>query len=248
MTKRITASILIIGNEVLSGGVQDVNVKFIASRLTLIGIDLTEVRIIPDIKDVIIFSVNELRKKNNYLFTTGGIGPTHDDITAESVAEAFKVKLVRNEIALKTIEEHHLSIGIRLNSSREKMAYIPETASLIINDISKAPGFRIENVFVLAGFPDIVTSMFKYVEESIETSDPILSKTLKVSKGESFFAQELGNIQSSFKSVDIGSYPIYKKGNEVTDIVFRGKSSQQIEKAIKELKLTLDQKNIKYDF
>jgi molybdenum cofactor synthesis domain-containing protein len=226
-----TSAIIIIGNEILSGKTQDKNVSFIAKRLAAIGISLTEVRIIPDIEDVIIDTVNILRKKNTFVFTTGGIGPTHDDITAKSIAKAINTELCLNKEAHKQISDFYKSIGEELNIYRERMAMIPKGAELIDNDLTKAPGFRIENVFVLAGVPKILENMFSYVEQKLPKSDPICTKILDVSIGESKIAGILEDIQEKFKDIDIGSYPYETDFGYNTEIVFKGKSKLSIEEA-----------------
>ncbi len=158
---KYSASVLVIGDEILSGRTQDTNSNYIAKKMAEIGIDTSEIRVIPDIKEVIIESVNELREKNDYLFTTGGIGPTHDDITAESIALAFGVKIELNESAFSVLKKYYEEIGSPFNEVRQRMARIPVGATLIENPVSKAPGFKIENVFVFAGIPKIMIAMLE---------------------------------------------------------------------------------------
>ena len=157
--EKYSAAILVIGDEILSGRTQDTNSNYIAKELEMMGITTSEIRVIPDEKSIIIFSVNELRNKNNYLFTTGGIGPTHDDITADSIAEAFGVDLEVNSEAYDILKKYYKAIGSEFNEVRQRMARIPIGATLIKNPISAAPGFKIDNVFVFAGIPKIMKSM-----------------------------------------------------------------------------------------
>ena len=171
-----TSGIIIIGNEILSGRTQDLNSRYLAQRLLSIGIIVCEVRIIPDIKDQIINSVNELRNKYNFVFTSGGIGPTHDDITAECVASAFDVDLPVNKDAKKLLENYYLTKQIKLNSSRLRMARIPVGAVMIPNPISVAPGFQIKNVFVLAGVPNIFQAMVENIIKNLEFKFSIKSR------------------------------------------------------------------------
>ena len=163
--EKYSAAILVIGDEILSGRTQDTNSNYIAKEMEMIGINTTQIRVIPDEKNTIIDSVNELRAKNDYLFTTGGIGPTHDDITADSIAEALKVDLEINIEAYDVLEKYYKKIGSEFNDVRQRMARIPKGATLIENSISAAPGFKIENVFVFAGIPKIMKSM---LEDSIK--------------------------------------------------------------------------------
>lgn len=270
MSKQLTASILIIGNEILSGRVQDKNINFIANRLNDKGIFLKEVRIIPDIKEDIIEAVNHLRKKYNYLFTTGGIGPTHDDITTACIAEAFTVNLSLNEEVKTEIAAYYQGKGEQLNEARIKMAYFPEGAELIANNLTKAPGFKLDNVFVLAGIPIIMNEMFGMVEKYIASSSKIISKSLKIFVGESLIAKELSELQNKYKQIDIGSYPFTLKeddkkniGNNIdkqdlqqfvlsdgikhaTDIVFRGNDQILVDKAYDEFKNIIVSYNYEY--
>ena len=246
------ASILIIGNEILSGKTQDKNTNFLAKKFTSLGIDLMEVRIIPDIKKEIIYAVNSLRKKYDYLFTTGGIGPTHDDITAESISEAFNVPLEQNEIAYNLIKNFYESRGDKLNSFREKMSYIPKSAELINNDITKAPGFQIDNVFVLAGVPEILHNMFDYLEEKLEKGKKIINRSIKIYTGESDIADILTTLQKKYYDIDIGSYPYknIKTDNSIvylTEVVFKGRNEDSINLANEELLKNIAKRNIEFE-
>ncbi|MEZ0223107.1 MAG: competence/damage-inducible protein A [Alphaproteobacteria bacterium] len=203
----ITSAILVVGNEILSGSTQDANIAFIAKRLAARGIQLSEVRIVRDDEAQIVQTLNELRAKYRYVFTTGGIGPTHDDITAECIAKAFGVAHVVNAEAKRLLEEYYATRGVTLNDARLRMAMVPEGAKLIDNPVSVAPGFNIGNVFVMAGVPKIMQGMFDHVDKLIEGGKPVLSKALRCNQKEGDIAAELGAIQKEFPEVDIGSYP-----------------------------------------
>jgi molybdenum cofactor synthesis domain-containing protein len=228
-----TAALVIIGNEILSGRTQDSNTPWIAERLTDRGIVLSEVRVIPDEDPVIISTVNELRKSYNYVFTTGGIGPTHDDITAESVAKAFEVGLVQNEEAFEMLEEHY---GIEeLTPPRAKMAMIPEGAILIPNPVTAAPGFIIENVHVMAGVPRIMHAMLDHVLGSIQAGKPILSNTVACALPESAIAEDLQRLQERYPDVQMGSYPHYRGGVLGLSLVLRGLDPDSLQNATDDL-------------
>ena len=203
----VSAALLIIGNEILSGRTQDANLPYIAEKLNQAGVRLLEARVIPDIETEIIQAVNELRAKHDYVITTGGIGPTHDDITAESVAKAFGQHLIQNPEALRRLQAHYASAGLELTAARLRMANTPEHAELIDNPISTAPGFRIENVFVLAGVPKIMQAMLDHVLPQLRGGKPVLSRSVLCNIGEGLVAAGLGAIQNNYPQVDIGSYP-----------------------------------------
>ena len=230
------ASVIIIGNEILSGRTLDQNSNFIAKRCSEIGISVEEVRVIPDLEIKIIKSVKTLSKKYDNVFVTGGIGPTHDDITANSVAIAFKKKLILNKVAKKLLIQYYSHTNIKLNASRMKMAYLPAHSKLIMNSVSAAPGFKIKNVWVMAGVPKIMEAMFlDSVKPSLKKGKAFFSKNLKINKPEGDIAHVLKNISEEFSSIDIGSYPFYKPPNIGTDIVLRGKDLKLIEEAIKKI-------------
>ncbi|MGE5201610.1 MAG: competence/damage-inducible protein A [Acidobacteriota bacterium] len=210
--KIVTACVLIIGNEILSGRTQDVNLNYLAKGLNAAGIRLTEARIIPDLPDVIVATVNEVRAKFRYVFTTGGIGPTHDDITSECVARAFGVPLVPHPEARRILEAHYRERGLEFNAARQRMAQVPEGAELVFNPISRAPGFRIGNVFVMAGVPQVMQAMFESLVGTLEGGRPVLSRTISCGLAEGALAAGLGAIQSRYPDVDIGSYPWYRRG------------------------------------
>lgn len=228
-----TAALVIIGNEILSGRTQDSNTPWIAERLTERGIILGEVRVIPDEEAVIIFTVNELRAKFDYVFTTGGIGPTHDDITAACVATAFGVPLTQNDEAFRVLEEYY---GIEeLTPPRAKMCLIPEGAALIPNPVTAAPGFIMDNVHVMAGVPRIMQAMLDYVMTVIVAGKPILSSTVSCTLTESAIAADLEALQDKYEDVQIGSYPHYRGGSLGLSIVMRATNQPRLESAMAEL-------------
>lgn len=223
------AALIVIGNEVLAGRTIDTNSPWIATRLTGHGIVLSEIRVVPDVEDVIIRAVNELRAGYDYVFTTGGIGPTHDDITAASVAKAFGVELINHEVAFRMLEEYY---GIEeLTPARAKMSLIPQGASLIHNPVSAAPGFNIGNVYVMAGVPRIMQAMLDYVLSTIQAGKPILSNTVTCVLAESVLAQPLEGLQNKYPAIQIGSYPHYRGGALGVSLVLRGTDAQMLEKA-----------------
>ncbi len=228
-----SAALIIIGNEILAGRTQDTNTPWIAERLTDHGIVLGEVRVIPDEEENIIEAVNQLRKKFDYVFSTGGIGPTHDDITAESIAKAFGVELVRDELAFKMLEEHY---GIEeLTPPRAKMSLIPAGAELIPNPVTAAPGFILENVHVMAGVPRIMQAMLDHLLRMIKAGKPILSNTVACSLAESVVAKDLTDMQKKYPDVQLGSYPHYRGGVLGLSLVLRGTNKDNLEKATDEL-------------
>jgi len=201
------AAILIIGNEILSGRTQDVNIHFIADRLALRGIPLAEVRIVRDEEDAVVNTVRALSETHDYVFSTGGIGPTHDDITAECMAKAFNAPLEINEEAKRRLGEYYAAKFIGLSEGRLRMARIPVGATLIDNPVSGAPGFKIKNVFVMAGVPKIMQAMFLGIESTLARGVPMLSNTITGSLRESEIALEMEEIQKQHPDVEIGSYP-----------------------------------------
>lgn len=237
----LKASILVIGNEILSGRIQDKNINYIASRLSDLGILLGEVRIVPDIEDEIIFAVRELSNKYKYVFSTGGIGPTHDDITCLSMCRAFGYEYELNNEMLAFMEEKYNLVGRKFTEASKKMAYIPKGAKLIDNNLSFAPGFIIENVFVMAGIPQIMKDMFDNIVHLIETSEKFHSYSIHILVGESRIAQELEYMQNMYPDVDMGSYPKISFDKHSTDIVFRSKNIEELEQSFNEfLKIIKD--------
>jgi len=226
MSSDSTATVIIIGNEILSGRTQDTNLSFIGRHLDLLGIRLVEARIIPDVEQVIIDTVNEFRSAYNYVFTTGGIGPTHDDITAQSIAKAFGIHLERNPEAVVRLEKYY--DPDRINETRLKMADIPAGAVLIDNPISGAPGFQVENVFVMAGVPTIMQLMFEGIEDRLTGNVPILTASVATNLGESSLAEDLGKLQQRYPDINIGSYPYFKKGKLGVNVVMRTTDSNRL--------------------
>ncbi|MDE2581350.1 MAG: competence/damage-inducible protein A [Rhodospirillales bacterium] len=229
-----TASVLIIGNEILSGRTHDVNLRFLAQRLAERGIRLAEARVIPDIAAVIVDTVNELRARYDMVFTTGGIGPTHDDITSECVAAAFGVKWEPHPEAWARLERSYKP-G-EFNAARQRMATMPRGATLIDNAISIAPGFTIGNVHVLAGVPRIMQAMFESLAPSLPGGSPIAARAvyaLGVSEGR--IAEGLGLVQARYEDVDIGSYPFYRPDGNGVAIVVKGTDTARLDAAIAEV-------------
>ena len=238
MTEPVTAALLIIGNEILSGRTQDANARYIAEKLAANGITLTEIRVVPDIEAKIAGAVNALRAENDYLFTTGGIGPTHDDITAESVAVAFGREYVLNEEAHRALIAHYGEED--LNDGRKKMAYMPADSVLIPNSMTGAPGFRTENVFVLAGIPRIMQVMFDAALPHLRKGSPVLSVEVLTDKPESVIAGALSRLQETYgESVAIGSYPSVSKDFKGVSVVLRGSDANLLEQAAAEVRAAL---------
>ena len=225
--KKVNAAILIIGNEILSGRTQDTNTSTIALWLNSIGVKVQEVRVIPDIESIIVDTVNKLRKFNDYVFTTGGIGPTHDDITAESISKAFDLNYEINKKAFKILEGYYKA-G-ESNEGRQKMVWMPKDAKLILNPTSGAPGFNIENVFCLPGVPSILKSMLGGLKNEIVGGEPILSHTISLRTVESEIANPLTEVQNKNKDVEIGSYPFFQAGKLGVSIVIRSEDKSKID-------------------
>ena len=220
------AAILIIGNEILSGRTQDTNTAAIALWLNSIGVKVQEVRVIPDIEKTIVDVVNNLRKINDYVFTTGGIGPTHDDITAQSISKAFMLKYEIHNEAFKILESYYKP-G-EFNEGRQKMVWMPKNANLILNPTSGAPGFNVENVFCLPGVPSILKSMLGGLTNKIVGGKPILSLTISLRTVESEIAQSLTKVQNDNQDTEIGSYPFFQAGKLGVSIVIRSEDQSKI--------------------
>lgn len=231
-SENISAAIIIIGNEILSGKVQDLNIKYIATELSQLGIRLREVRVVADIEHEIIEAVNFLRNKYTYVFTTGGIGPTHDDITAESIAKAFSKQNKLSLVAKEMIEQHVISVGRELREDHIRMAHIPETAELLLNAETGAPGFKIENVFVMAGVPYIMRSIFQEAKKFLKTSKPFISKSLLTSVPEGVFASEFGKLQTKYPAIEMGSYPEKTENGWQATLVLRGDDEKLLDEAM----------------
>ena len=242
--KETIAAIVIIGNEVLSGRTKDLNTSTLSIWLNSIGISVHEVRVIPDIEKKIINTVNELKSNFDYVFTTGGIGPTHDDITAESISKAFNLDYGFHKKAFEILEKYY-EPG-EFNEGRQKMAKMPIKANLILNPSSGAPGFYVENVFCLPGVPSILKSMLGGLNNILVGGDPILSKTINLRTYESEIAKSLTNVQNNNKDVEIGSYPFFRQGKLGVSIVLRSvdqvkidNCKSQILKFVKEKKIEI---------
>ena len=226
-----TASMLVIGDELLSGRTQDANMHHLANKLTEIGINLSEARFIRDDAAVTVSNIVELSTKFDYLFTSGGIGPTHDDITTDCVAEAFGRQVSVRSDAFNILKKYYDGKGIELNEARLRMARIPEKADLIENLISGAPGYIIENVYVMAGVPRIFQSMLQTVLPNLKKGTPTSSISIKLYKGEGDIALELEQIVKAFSELNFGSYPFNENGIHGTNIVIRGKDEKLMIKA-----------------
>jgi len=240
--KKLNAAIIVIGNEILSGRTQDVNVLNIANWLNKLGVKLEEVRIIPDNEKTIISTINEIKNLFRYVFTTGGIGPTHDDITAKSISKAFKVKYCYHPQAYKILENYYEK-G-KFNIGRKKMAKMPKSASLIFNPSSAAPGFFIKNIYCLPGVPSILKSMLGGLNNKIIGGKKIISKTLSLRTVESEISVPLEKVQNKYKNLEIGSYPFFKQGRLGVSLVIRSDKLKLIERCKKEIMIFIKKKKI----
>ena len=227
--KRVTAAVLVIGNEVLSGRTQDENLQFIAQRLTDLGIELREARVLPDDESMIVRAVNDARAVYDYVFTSGGIGPTHDDITADCIAAAFGLPIDHNPEAVALLKAKYPARI--LNEDRMRMARMPLGAALVPNPVSHAPGFRVDNVYVLAGVPSVMRAMFESIVHELDGGDPILTRTVAALLSEGALAAPLRRLQAEFPDVDIGSYPFYRRNQFGTSIVLRGRDAGRLDLA-----------------
>lgn len=244
MVKKVKAALIIIGDEILSGRTHDANLNYLANWLGEVGVILDEVRVIPDVAVRIQNTVNECRAAFDYVFTTGGIGPTHDDITGENVAQAFGVDYLLNEDA-KNLLEDNMGKG-NLTQARLRMAMIPDGASLILNPVSAAPGFQLENVFVLAGIPVVMQSMLLDIENRLSGGSKILSRSIHVFEGESHFAATLAEVEDMFEHLTIGSYPFYKAGEYGASFVIRSPIVDDVNKAFQILTEKIEARGSKY--
>ena len=241
------AGIIIIGNEILSGRTLDRNSNYISDRCSKAGIKVIEVRIVEDDKKVIIKNVINFSKKFTHVFVTGGIGPTHDDKTTEAIASAFKRKIQVNKKAKRLLVTHYKKSNLELNENRMKMAKIPLGARLILNPVSAAPGFKIKNVWVMAGVPKIMQGMFaSYVEPKLKKSKAFISKEIIVYKPEGDIADLVEETQNQYLELDVGSYPFYNPPNVGTNIIIRGQHDSLLSKARKYLTKKLKSKDILY--
>jgi len=240
--KKANAVIIVIGNEILSGRTQDINVSFLSKWLNELGIRVTEVRIIEDKEDSIVKNINELKNKFKYIFTTGGIGPTHDDITSKSVARAFNIKYDFHKEAYKILEKYYTPE--KFSEGRKKMAKTPEGAKLIYNPTSGAPGFIIKNVFCLPGVPSILQSMVGGLNNKIKGGKKILNKTITLRGVESEIAEPLEKVQNKYQDVEIGSYPFFKQGKIGVSIVIRSTEQNLIFDCYNDIKDFIKKKKI----
>jgi molybdenum cofactor synthesis domain-containing protein len=239
----ITAGLLVIGDEILSGRTKDKNIGYIAEYLTTIGIDLREARIVADDENAIVEALNAMRARYTYVFTTGGIGPTHDDITADSVAKAFGVAIDYDERALALLKERYAAMGTELNQARMRMTRVPKDAELVPNKVSAAPGFWIGNVIVMAGVPSIMQAMLDEVAPLLKTGIRMLSETVRADCREGDVGTELGEIAKAHPDVMIGSYPFVDEvRGPNANIVVRGRDPARLAAAKKAIETMLDQK------
>jgi len=224
----VTAGLLVIGDEILSGRTKDKNIGYIAEYLTNIGVDLREVRVVPDVEDEIVAALNTLRGRYTYLFTTGGIGPTHGDITADCVAKAFGVTIDYDPRAVAIMKERFDAMGTTMNEARMRMTRIPAGAELVLNKVSAAPGFWIGNVIVMAGVPSIMQAMLDDVAPKLSTGAKMLSETVRADAREGDVGTELGAVAKAHPDVIIGSYPFMDDRGPNTNIVVRSRDAEKL--------------------
>ena len=232
----VTAALIVIGDEILSGRTKDVNIGTVADFCTELGIALSEVRVVPDVEPEIISAINAVRARYSYVFTTGGIGPTHDDITADAVAKAFDVALPINPEARAMLEERWKATGTEVNEARLRMARIPEGASLIVNSVSAAPGFRIGNVHVMAGVPKIMQAMLEAIAPTLQGGQKVKSVTIRCRVGEGSIGGAFGQIQEEFPDVKMGSYPRMGSTSVMTELVLRSPDEGRLTLAAERVK------------
>ncbi|MBL4679145.1 MAG: competence/damage-inducible protein A [Pseudomonadales bacterium] len=237
-SKVVTACMIIIGNEILSGRTQDVNLNYLAKALNELGVRLMESRIVPDVESVIVNTVNECRANFDHVFTTGGIGPTHDDITAVCIAKAFDTEIVLHPEIVKMIESREAPPEVM--ASRMLMARVPEGSRLIENKTGGPPGFQIENVFVMAGVPAVMQAMVDSLDkERLEGGDPVRSRSIGAYLGESQVANALADIQNQHADVDIGSYPFFRQDGYGTNMVIRGTDEKELDEIKEKIRLMI---------
>lgn len=234
-----TAAMLVIGDEILSGRTRDANMHYLAGQLTEAGIDLKEVRIVSDDRDAIITAVKALSAGYDHVFTSGGIGPTHDDITADCIAAAFGAPIDVRDDARALLQAHYDRSGLELNAARLRMARIPDGATLIDNPVSTAPGFKLRNVHVMAGVPSVFKAMVASVLPTLTGGAPLLSRTLPVMRGEGDIAGPLGAFAAEFPNLSVGCYPFQKDGVYGANVVVRGSDAAQLDTAIHTLEVKL---------
>lgn len=232
----VTAAFLIIGNEILSGRTKDKNLGFLAENLTEAGIRLAEVRVVRDEEEEIVAAVRALSERYTYVFTSGGIGPTHDDITCASIAKAFDRPVIRHPEAMRRLTVHYATIGREFNEARKKMAETPEGAGLIDNPVSTAPGFIVGNVHVMAGVPSVFQAMVHELLPKLSHGAKMLSRAVSCTLGEGNVAEALGAIQERYPGIEIGSYPYFRAGYFGTTLVARGTDADMLETAAEEIR------------
>jgi molybdenum cofactor synthesis domain-containing protein len=241
-SKTVTACLLIIGNEILSGRTKDANLQFLALELNKLGIRLVEARVIPDIEQTVVDTVNEVRKKFDYVFTTGGIGPTHDDITADCIAKAFGVGISEHPEAVARMTRHYGDAAL-FTPARRRMARVPHGGTLVDNPVSVAPGFQMENVFTFAGIPKVAEAMFQSMKHKLVGGTPVLSRTVRTNLPEGIIAEPLGALQKRYEDLDIGSYPAFRNGKPSVSLVLRGTDDARLATAAAELIATIRKMN-----
>jgi molybdenum cofactor synthesis domain-containing protein len=240
--KIVTACLVIIGNEILSGRTRDANLPFLSAELNKIGVRLMECRVIPDVESVIVDTVNEVRRKFDYVFTTGGIGPTHDDITADAIAKAFGVGISEHAEAVDRLTRYYADPAL-FTPPRRRMARIPHGGTLVDNPVSVAPGFRMENVFTFAGVPMIVEGMFHAMKHVLVGGRPLISRTIRCNQPEGFIAEKLGAVQDRHPDTEIGSYPAFRQGKPSVSLIVRGTDAGKVQAAIDDLLTALTELN-----
>jgi molybdenum cofactor synthesis domain-containing protein len=236
----VTAALVVIGDEILSGRTKDVNIAATAEFCTDLGIDLKEVRVVSDEEPAIVEAINTVRQRYTYVFTTGGIGPTHDDITADAVAKAFGVALPINDQARAMLESRWQQMGTEVTEARLRMARIPEGADLIVNSVSAAPGFRIGNVHVMAGVPVIMRAMLEALAPTLKGGKKVLSIAIKAYVGEGTVGGPLGVLQAEFPDVKMGSYPQMGQQRVMTELVLRSSDPERLEEAAAKVRAMVD--------
>ena len=239
-TENPTAAMLAIGDELLSGRTKDKNIAHLAETLTLAGIDLKEVRIVGDEQSAIVKAVNALRTRYTYVFTSGGIGGTHDDITADSISAAFSLQCIQNQTAMELLVAHYKRRGVEFTESRKRMARTPESAELIENPVSVAPGFKVENVHVMAGVPQIFEAMLDKIMPTLKGGQPVISETIHCPYGEGDIGEPLAAIQKAHPDVSIGSYPRFSSDGFYTQLVVRGREEGGIAAATADIHQMLE--------
>ncbi|SPF75075.1 Nicotinamide-nucleotide amidohydrolase PncC [Aliiroseovarius pelagivivens] len=230
-----SAAMLVIGDEILSGRTRDANMHHLAGRLTEHGIDLKEVRVVSDDADAIVAAVKALSAGYDHVFTSGGIGPTHDDITADCIARAFDDHIDIRDDARDLLAAHYAASGREFNAARQRMARIPDRATLIDNPVSIAPGFTLENVHVMAGVPSVFTAMVESVLPGLTGGAPLLSRTVRINRGEGDIAGPLGLLTQEYDRLSFGSYPFIENGAYGANIVIRGTDVAQLDLASRAL-------------